>query len=104
MRVIAASHVQLQKAVADGAFREDLYYRLAVLPVTVPPLRERRDDLVTLAEHFFNDARHWIEHGNFRYASRISECQGDAAALEIGRHALQGRYDWLADGALPRDY
>jgi DNA-binding NtrC family response regulator len=53
VRVIAASHVQLQQAVNDGAFREDLYYRLAVLPVTVPPLRDRRDDLITLSEHFF---------------------------------------------------
>lgn len=53
VRVIAASHVQLQKAVAAGAFREDLYYRLAVLPVDVPALRDRRDDLVALAEHFF---------------------------------------------------
>jgi DNA-binding NtrC family response regulator len=53
VRVVAASHVQLQRAVAEGHFREDLYYRLAVLPVAVPPLRERRDDVVALAEHVF---------------------------------------------------
>ena len=54
VRVISASHVNLQQAVARGDFREDLYYRLSVLPVTVPALRERRDDLVELAEHFFH--------------------------------------------------
>ena len=53
VRVIAASHVNLQQAVADGLFREDLYYRLNVLPIDVPPLRARKDDLDMLAQHFF---------------------------------------------------
>ena len=54
VRVIAASHVDLQQAVSDGLFREDLFYRLNVLPLTVPPLRERRDDLEALADYFFH--------------------------------------------------
>ncbi|HEY1043592.1 MAG TPA: sigma-54 dependent transcriptional regulator [Telluria sp.] len=54
VRVIAASHVNLQEAVAQGNFREDLYYRLNVLPLTVPPLRERKSDLPRLADELFN--------------------------------------------------
>ena len=53
VRVIAASHVKLEEAVARGAFREDLFYRLNVLTLDVPPLRQRRDDLEELAWHFF---------------------------------------------------
>jgi len=54
VRVIAASHVDLGQAVGRGAFREDLYYRLNVLALEVPPLRARRDDLLALADHFFH--------------------------------------------------
>ncbi|HMM86096.1 MAG TPA: sigma-54 dependent transcriptional regulator [Azohydromonas sp.] len=53
VRVISATHVALERAVACGDFREDLYYRLNVLSVFVPPLRERTDDIEVLAQHFF---------------------------------------------------
>jgi two-component system, NtrC family, response regulator HydG len=51
-RVVAASHVELAEAVAAGRFREDLFYRLNVLPITVPSLRERISDVPVLAQHF----------------------------------------------------
>ena len=52
-RVIAASHMRLEDAASNGRFREDLLYRLNVLPLTVPALRDRKEDLTELAHHFF---------------------------------------------------
>ncbi len=53
VRIVAATHVDLEKAVRSGRFREDLYYRLNVLALSIPPLRARKEDISTLARHFF---------------------------------------------------
>src|SRR5262245_24300046 len=52
IRILAATHQDLERKVADGSFRHDLFFRLNVFQVHLPPLRERRDDIVPLAEHF----------------------------------------------------
>ncbi|MBX6394920.1 MAG: sigma-54-dependent transcriptional regulator [Alicyclobacillaceae bacterium] len=52
VRIIAATHVHLERAIAEGRFREDLYYRLNVMPIVIPPLRERKEDIALLARQF----------------------------------------------------
>ncbi len=76
VRVIAATNKDLEEAMAEGAFREDLFYRLAVFPIEMPPLRSRSEDILPLAEHFLR------RHGR------------DSSALtENARQRLEG-YRW----------
>ena len=53
IRLVSATHRQLEMAIRDGGFREDLFYRLNVFPITLPPLRDRRDDVAAISRHFF---------------------------------------------------
>lgn len=60
-RLVCATNRDLRRSVAEGTFREDLYYRINVVTIRIPPLRERREDIVRLARHFL---RYYAEHHN----------------------------------------
>ncbi|MFB6351920.1 MAG: sigma-54 interaction domain-containing protein, partial [Bradymonadaceae bacterium] len=62
VRILAATHRDLEAKVESGEFREDLYYRLNVVPVYVPPLDERREDISLLIDHFIRQAQHRQPH------------------------------------------
>ena len=80
VRVIAATNVELRQAVRQRAFREDLYYRLNVVPLTVPPLRLRKSDIPGLAEHFIR-----------KYAREFKK---DVRGISRGALPALAGYDW----------
>ena len=77
LRIIAATNRPLEMRVKDGLFREDLFYRLNVIPIHIPPLRERRDDIMPLARHFVIDA-------NTRFHKAIKGFNPEAERLMLG--------------------
>lgn len=80
VRIICASNKDLEKMVARGEFREDLFYRLSVIPITMPPLRDRKDDIPLLVDHF-------VDEYNRRFRKSIKGVL--PKALKI-----MGNYDW----------
>ncbi len=69
-RIVAASNRNLEEEVKAGRFREDLYYRLNVVELSVPPLRERREDILPLANHFIAE----FSQGKARFSAAVNEC------------------------------
>ncbi len=80
VRIIAATNRSLEDAIANRGFREDLFYRLNVITITIPPLRERREDIMPLAEYFIR-----------KYGKKISK---DVKALDSGAKKVFLEYDW----------
>lgn len=79
VRIIAATHRDLLRLVREGKFREDLYYRLQVIPVNIAPLRERRDDILALARHFIR---------------RLTPADSDAPVLTVDGEAKLLAHSW----------
>lgn len=81
VRIIAATNIELRQAVDEGAFREDLYYRLNVIAIHLPPLRERPEDILPLAQHFIR-----------KYAAENGRETSDQISPEV--LSLLEAYDW----------
>jgi transcriptional regulator with PAS, ATPase and Fis domain len=80
VRVIAASNRDLERAVREGHFRQDLYYRLAIISIFIPPLRERKEDILPLVDFF-------LEHYNRKFKKSVRELAEETRRLLLN-------YDW----------
>jgi len=109
VRIVAATNRDLEVMVAERAFRQDLYYRLAVVPVRVPPLRERREDIPLLAQHFLDRMAERTERPSLRLPPEVFglfdrySWPGNVRELEnlIERLVVMSREDILDISMLP---
>lgn len=109
VRIISATHKNLRAAIRDGCFREDLYYRLSVIPISIPPLRQRQSDIPILAEHFL---RKYSATNNLHVRGFTKEAlaklvslrwEGNVRELEnvIERAVVLCRGDWIDCSDIP---
>ena len=127
VRVIVATNKNLEQLIVDGKFREDLFYRLSVFPVDVPPLRERGEDIVQLAQHFLlqtcidfgrealtltraqtANLRNYSWPGNVRELKNVIEravilSSGKVLRLDLSMPGLKANIDDIADAAAGSD-
>ena len=109
VRILAATNVDLEHAVRENSFREDLFYRLNVVQLEIPPLRERQEDIVMLAEHllvFFGRIQHHAFHG-FTNEAKEAMCAyrwpGNLRELRnaVERSTILAKGDWIGIAHLP---
>jgi transcriptional regulator with GAF, ATPase, and Fis domain len=116
VRIVAATNLNLEEAITTGEFREDLYYRLNIIPIILPPLRERKEDIPYLVEHFFNKIRRDLGQDGkeldptvlelffaYRWPGNIRELEAAVhRALVLSRNEVLGLEDfaWLGGGNL----
>jgi DNA-binding NtrC family response regulator len=110
VRVIAATNQDLRQAVDEGRFRDDLYYRLNVIGIEIPPLRERREDIPPLIEHFvqlhnreLKKAFKGVDSATMKILMSLP-WKGNVRELDnvIERAMILGEGDWISVGDLPR--
>jgi two-component system response regulator HydG len=83
VRIVAATHRDLAQLVRDGKFREDLYFRIRVVPIRIPPLRQRREDIPLLVEHF-------LARGRERFPSAVVRSFSPAALRVLIEYSWPG--------------
>ncbi len=111
VRIVAATNINLEAAVQEGTFRSDLYFRLSVIPISLPPLRDRGDDVLRLAEHFLQQFSREYDIVPPRLNSRVKEAlrlhswPGNVRELRnsIERAILLGDGEIYVEDLFPQD-